>query len=227
MDSLFAKRNFQNESRIKYALDSLVVFLFSLILFIYLLFLLGVISKDKIVVKAIATTGPDYEVVFGQLKLKFQMPDSVGNTNVNGVMLIYKSLQAMNNYINRNSSWPYDDYYVLREKIVGAKRSDGTAFPLIEITSFDHLNKLFLWTFIFIDIGLLLLSSYYTLNTTGKINTTALNNRSGCTTTLKKYLRQFKEMVFPFCECPPATLSNLKTQEVTDCYVVQAIENFL
>ena len=145
-------------SRSKYVIPSLIVFVFSIIVFIYLLFILGVFSKDKIVVKAIATTGPDYEVVFGQLKLQFQMPDSITDKNVSGVMLTDKSSVEMNNYINRNSSWVYDDYYVLTENLVGTKRSDGTAFhPLIEITSIKHLAKIFIWSLVIVNIALLLL----------------------------------------------------------------------
>jgi hypothetical protein len=145
-------------SKSKYAIPSLTVLALGIIVCVYILFMLGVFSKDKIVVKAIATTGPDYEVVFGQLKLGFQMPDSVTDKNVNGVMLTDKSSVEMNNYINRNSSWIYDDYYVLTENIVGAKRSDGTSFhPLIEITSIKHLAKIFIWSLVIINIALLLL----------------------------------------------------------------------
>jgi Kef-type K+ transport system membrane component KefB len=145
-------------SKSKYAIPSLTVLALGIIVCVYIVFILGVFSKDKIVVKAIATTGPDYEVVFGQLKLGFQMPDSVTDKNVNGVMLTDKSSVEMNNYINRNSSGVYDDYYVLTENIVGAKRSDGTAFhPLIEITSTKHLAKIFIWSLVVINIALLLL----------------------------------------------------------------------
>ena len=149
----------------KYAIPALTVFVLNVFLCIYLLSIVAVFSRDKIVVQALATTGPDYEVVFGQLKLSFQRPDSIAGKadwDVWGVMLTDKSSTEMNNYINERSSWVFDDYYILTGKIVGTERSDGTAFlPLIEITSIKHFSKILFWGLVIMNIALFLLFRFF------------------------------------------------------------------
>jgi hypothetical protein len=106
--------------------------------------LLGVFSKDRIMVTTLATTGPHFEVVLGRLKLKMQMPDSV-DTDVSGVMVSDKSLGDLDHYL-RNNYQAFGDYFILTEQVIGIKQSDNLSFhPLMEIHDWRHVSKGTFW----------------------------------------------------------------------------------
>jgi hypothetical protein len=143
--------------KFKYSLFSLISLLSGIILLIFIFIIIGTFNKNKIVVTCLATTGPDFDVVFGNLKLKVQMPDSVDKTDVSGVMITDRSSKLLvSDYLNKTNAWEYNNYYVLTGKIIGAKKSDTDAFhPLIEVNAINYINKLFLWGLIVVTIGLL------------------------------------------------------------------------
>lgn len=148
-------------NRQKYALITFGTFALSVMLFAYGLLTLGVFSKDKIVVTSLATTGPDYEVVLGRLKLQMQLPDSVDNSDVSGIMTTGQGFNELGSYL-ANNYLAFGDYFVLTGKVVGVKKSDGDYFhPLIEISSWRHIDILTFWSLVGIDIGLLILSAVF------------------------------------------------------------------
>lgn len=80
------------------------------ILVSWILFL-GIFCKDRIVVTTLATTGPDFRVVLGNLKLKLQTPDSI-DMDVTGVMVSDKSMDDIDNYLQSNYR-AFGDYFLL------------------------------------------------------------------------------------------------------------------
>jgi len=107
--------------------------------------LLGVFSKNKIIITTLATTGPDYEVVYGRLKLMTQMPDSV-DTDESGIMVSDdKSEVGLGNYLHKNYR-AFGDYFILTEQVVGIRQSDSYPFhPLIEIYDWQHIDAITFW----------------------------------------------------------------------------------
>lgn len=152
------------DKRQKYAIASLLAFFLSLTIFIYGVLTLGIFNKNKIVVTTLQTTGPDYEVVFGQMKLKMQMPDSIKPVDAGGVMIKRNETIELNNIsmnidLCGNEYWKtMGDYFILTEKVIGAKQSDNPEYhPLIEIYSCRHISFISFWAFAILDIGLLIL----------------------------------------------------------------------
>ncbi len=146
-------------TRQKYALTSLLTYILGVLLLIYGAFALGVFSKDKIVVTTLATTGPDYKVVFGQFKLKMQIPDSIDASDVSGLMLTGQGANDLADYLGNNYlAFTYGDYFILTGKIVGYQKSDSfTMHPLFKISSWQTLSNLTFWIFVSVDIALFLL----------------------------------------------------------------------
>ena len=125
----------------KYALTALIVFGLSLCLFIYGMVSLGIFRNDEIIVSTLATTGPDYKVSFGEYKLGPLMPDSLKDYDVTGIMVTNSSSQKIGALIETDDD--FDDYYLLKFKMVGVKKSDGFLYhPLLEIISCKQINIL-------------------------------------------------------------------------------------
>jgi hypothetical protein len=104
-----------------YKSTALPIFIIGTSLLVYGITTLGFFSKDKIVITTLATTGPDYDVVFGQLKLKAQLPDTSVSFDVNGIMTTGKGAADLGNYLQQNYL-AFGDYFVLTEKTVGLKK---------------------------------------------------------------------------------------------------------
>jgi hypothetical protein len=141
----------------KYRLAALLTFVIGIGLLAYGIVTLGLLSKNKIVVTTLATTGPDYDVVFGQLKLKSQLPDTLLTFDVNGIMTTGNGAINLNSYLQEHYSI-FGDYFVLKEKIVGVKKSDTDYFhPLIEVLSWRHINKVIFWLLTILDLVIFIL----------------------------------------------------------------------
>ncbi len=140
----------------KYALTSLITFGLSLVLFLYAALSLGLFSSDTIIVSTLATTGPDYEVQYGQFKLARLMPDSVQSYDVSGIMVTEESEQKITHFLN---DWDdYSNYYVFTFTMVGVQKSDSFAYhPLLEINSCKQINFLVFWSLLILEFGLLVL----------------------------------------------------------------------
>jgi hypothetical protein len=151
----------KQNKRQKHALTSLLAFAACLVLFVYGMCVLGIFNKNKIIVATLATTGPDFEVVSGELKLQLQIPDTVQYSDVSGVMIINKSNEELNNCLEDGNAF-LDDYFVLTEKVVGVKQSDSFAFhPLIEIYACKDINYFVFWILVILGIGLFLVFWVY------------------------------------------------------------------
>lgn len=145
-------------NRQKYGLAALLFFLAGTSLLAYGIDTLGILSKNKIVVTTLATTGPNYEVVFGQLKLKGQLPDTSLDFDVSGVMIADNGSNTMEDYLHQHYR-AFGDYFVITEKTVGIKQSDNPDFhPLIEIIDWRHIDKLLFWLTVLFDLLLFILA---------------------------------------------------------------------
>lgn len=123
---------------------------------IYGLITIGFFNKNKILVTTLATTGPDFQLVSGRIKLSFQVPDSVKHIDYWGVMISENGCNTFCAYLHDNYL-AFGDYFVLEEKVVGVKVSDGLhPHPMIEILSWKHIDALQYWLFILVDIGILI-----------------------------------------------------------------------
>jgi len=73
------------------------------------------------------------------------MPDSV-DTDVSGIMVSDdKSCITIDKYLRSNYR-AFGDYFILTERIVGIRQSDGQAFhPLIEIHDWQHIDAIVFW----------------------------------------------------------------------------------
>lgn len=144
-----------------YAITSILAFVTGLALFIYFVSLTKIFHPNYIMVSGIATTGPDFRVSAGQIKLILMSPDSV--SDVTGIMLTKNSDKYVSDYINKNTQfWYYTDYYILGGKIVGGERSDGARqHPLINVTSISHIDKLVFNILVVIIFCLLLISGLF------------------------------------------------------------------
>jgi hypothetical protein len=134
---------------------SLALFLSALFLFGYIAFKLELLKPNAIVVECIQTTGPDYYVVFGDVKLYFQTPDSLKDTDVGGVMVTGTKIKSLHKFMNDNYL-TYSDYFVFNFKIVGWKQSDSFEYhPLLELSEWKHISKLTLWLMLILEFVLL------------------------------------------------------------------------
>lgn len=147
--------------RKKYGLAALLFFTAGVSLLTYGIVTLGLLSKNKIVITTLATTGPDYEVVFGQFKLRSQLPDTSLTFDVSGVMITDNGSTTLGDYLNQHYR-AFGDYFVITEKVVGVKQSDNPAFhPLIEILAWQHIDKFLFWLTAFIDLILFVLAGVF------------------------------------------------------------------
>jgi hypothetical protein len=140
----------------KYALTSTTTLALSVALLLYGVLTLGLFSNDKIVVSTLATTGPDYNVSFGQFKLARLMPDSIQSSDVSGIMVTDESAHDIDRFLIDTDD--FDDYYLLTFKMVGVQKSDSYSYhPLLEIISCRQINFLVFWSLTIIEFGLLIL----------------------------------------------------------------------
>jgi hypothetical protein len=116
---------------------------------------LGLLSKNKIVVTTLATTGPDFEVVLGQFKLKSQLPDTTLDFNLDGIMVRGNAVDKdLSDNLQRNYL-EFGDYFVLTEKVVGMQQSDGPSYhPLVEILRWRHIDKVLFWLLATLNVAL-------------------------------------------------------------------------
>lgn len=122
---------------------------------------LGLFSKNKIIITTLATTGPDYEVVFGKYKLKNQLPDTTVAFDVSGIMTTDTGSLTLNNYLN-NHYMAFGDYFVTTVKVVGIKQSDSPLFhPLIEIIHWRHIDSILFWLLAIADLLLFILAALF------------------------------------------------------------------
>ena len=137
---------------------ALLTFTIGICLLIYGIVTLGLLTKNKIVVTTLATTGPDYEVIFGQLKLIAQLPDTSVNFDVDGIMTTGSGSTDLGNYLQQHYL-AFGDYFVLTEKIIGMKKSDTDYFhPLIEILYWRRIDKIIFWLFAILDLAIFILA---------------------------------------------------------------------
>ncbi|MBL7937611.1 MAG: hypothetical protein JNM51_17540 [Bacteroidia bacterium] len=147
-------------NKIKYALISLMTFALSVVLLLYGILALGLFSSNKIIVSTLATTGPDYNVSFGQFKLARLMPDSIKSSDVSGIMVTDESAINIDRYLIDTDD--FDNYYLLTFKMVGVQKSDSYSYhPLLKIISCRQINFLLLWTLIIMEFGLIVLFSLF------------------------------------------------------------------
>ncbi len=138
----------------KYALTSLVAFVLSTVLLLYGILALGLFNSDKIIVSTLQTTGPDYNVNFGQFKLARLMPDSIQSSDVSGIMVTDKSTPYIDHYLVDTDD--FDNYYLLTFKMVGVQKGDSYPYhPLLEIISCSQIDFILFWSLIIIEFGLL------------------------------------------------------------------------
>lgn len=135
----------------KVALAAIISYCTSLFLLLYGLFILGTFSSDKIVIGTLATTGPDYEIILGHAKMSMQMPDTIYNKNLWGIMVAKDKEDNIGKYLE--NYWMYrHDYFVVTVKVVGAKQSDSTSFhPLVEVYDCRRIDYLILWAGVILD----------------------------------------------------------------------------
>lgn len=148
------------EKRQNYSIEALFFFVISVLFFIYILFYVGVFSRYKYFTKTEATTGPDFWVVLGDLKLKLQMPDTIVNQDCGGIMVSKNKIEEV--FKSDDSPFLSNNYYVLAGKVIGVEQSDGSAFhPLIEVTSSSHIDKFKFWILTIIDVMVLVFTGLY------------------------------------------------------------------
>jgi hypothetical protein len=142
-----------------YALAALLFFAAGTSLFAYGVASFGLLSKNKIVVTPLATTGPDFRVEFGYLTLMSQLPDTALSFNVGGIMVRKNAVSKdLSDNLQKNYLYFFGDYFVLTEKCVGVQQSDGPAYhPLVEILHWRHIGMLSFWLFATLDLTLFLL----------------------------------------------------------------------
>ncbi|MBA4240102.1 MAG: hypothetical protein C0448_05220 [Sphingobacteriaceae bacterium] len=144
----------------KYTLTSLVTIVLSIVLMLYGIVALGLFSSDKIIVSTLQTTGPDYNVSFGQFKLARLMPDSIQSSDVSGIMVTEQSAPNIDRYLIDTDD--FDNYYLLTFKMVGVQKSDSYSYhPLLEISSCRQIDFILFWSLIIIEFGLVMLSILY------------------------------------------------------------------
>ena len=137
---------------------ALLTFAIGTYLLIYGIATLGFLQKNKIVVTTLATTGPDYEVVFGQRKLKTQLPDTSVNFDVGGIMTSGNGANDLGNYLSQNYL-AFGDYFILTAEVVGMKKGDTDDFhPLVEILSWRHVDRVKLWVLAILDLTIFVLA---------------------------------------------------------------------
>lgn len=137
-----------------YSIDALIIFITCAIFMLYGLIYMGIFSRHTYFVKIEATTGPDFTVLLGSLKLKSQMPDTIKPQDCGGIMVNDTDFHEVCKSVHDDGiSYEWDYYYVLTGKVVGAERSDGTAFhPLIKVTSSYKIGKFTFWSLAIADI---------------------------------------------------------------------------
>src|SRR5690606_26988029 len=101
----------------------------------YLLINIGFFSTNKILITTLATTGPDYKVVFGRQNLKAQLPDTSLQFDLTGVMTTGSGTIDLQQYLSHHYVARFD-YFIFTVKVVGVEKSDTEYFhPLIEVSS--------------------------------------------------------------------------------------------
>lgn len=86
------------------------------------------------------------------------MPDTIKDSDVNGVWVTEKGLNEIDEFLDKN--WlAFGDYFVLTETLVGVGQESTTSpyNPLIEVSDWYYISGADLWALIIIDIILLLL----------------------------------------------------------------------
>jgi hypothetical protein len=143
--------------RTRYACAALTTYVLASLLFIYGSIVMGVFSPHKILVTTLQTTGPDFEVVLGIVKLKIQVLDSPASTNVLGIMTTGDGLKSLNKYLADNYM-AYSDYFVLSGKMQALQKSDGPdVHPLIHVTAWFPIHWMVFWALFIADMLLAVL----------------------------------------------------------------------
>jgi len=112
--------------------------------FMWGLFHIGVFSRYQYLTMIKATTGTIFRIVLGNLKLKFQILDTLANQDCGGIMLNKNNLKEIYRSYNEDyTSSELDYYYVLTGKVVRIEKSDKDSFhPLIEVTLSYKISKI-------------------------------------------------------------------------------------
>ena len=140
----------------RYALAALLSFAAGTGLFAYGIASFGLLSRNKIVITTLATTGPDFGVQFGYLKLWRQLPDTALPFNVGGIMVRTNTVSDdLSKHLSKNPGEYSGDDFVITERVVGVQQSDNPAYhPLIEILSWRHINPLVFWLLASVNLAL-------------------------------------------------------------------------
>jgi hypothetical protein len=143
----------------RYALAALLSFAAGTGLFGYGIASFGLLSKNKIAITTLATTGPDFGVEFGYLKLWCQLPDTALSLNVGGIMVRKNAIsEDLGEHLSRNPLEYSGDDFVITERVVGVQQSDNPAYhPLVEILGWRHINTLLFWLLATVNLTLFLL----------------------------------------------------------------------
>jgi len=141
----------------RYAVLALLVFSLSAFQLIYIATRLGIHQPGSIVITTLATTGPDFKVVFGRSFLAAQMPDSLERIDVSGIMVAANGSDGLADFL-QNNHLAFGDFFVITPLFVGVELSDSDAYhPLVTINGWYRIGELNLWAMVlseFIGIGL-------------------------------------------------------------------------
>ncbi len=124
-----------------------------LITTLFIVLFLGLLQSDTIVGTAPDSTGPSFEVLEGNIKLKLMMPDSAQQMDYSGIM-VKDNYNEVFSSIHYENNLEYDYYFVLSVRIIGKERGDGSCFhPLVEITAHRLIAKIHLWLLVVMDLA--------------------------------------------------------------------------
>ncbi len=115
---------------------------------------LGVFDSKRILVKTLATTGPDFGVIIGNTKLHFQTSHFNTDIDCSGVMLTDESRKSISSFLNWKI-FSYGDYILLEYEIHDIKKSDSKQFhPLIKVKSYQLITFVKFWAIFILDLFL-------------------------------------------------------------------------
>lgn len=124
----------------------------------------SIFLQHKVVLKTLATTGADFEVVCGNIFMDY-CTDSINNRQI---YVVGTQSDALSDYINQNTM-SFSDYFIVSGNIKDYRVSDseGIYNPVLKIKNWSRVSiiDIFIYSFISLVIPFFLYFVRYLLNT--------------------------------------------------------------
>lgn len=115
---------------------SIIFFVLCVGIFAYGLSVIGLFTKGKVMVKALANNNVEYEVITGSFKLESQLPDTISNVDVSSIFISGRPNPFQADYTKTYN------YFILEGRVTGLTQAypNIPRNPIVTVSSWEQAN---------------------------------------------------------------------------------------